>query len=200
MIKSNVSQLSDKVSKWQKPSLTERTAAEKEAQPDPDTLRKQASEKGYAEGHAKGLRQAEAETAKTLKTLTALIDAMAQPYQDINQQAMDSIAVLAGRIARCLVKRELKTDPETIMALVRDTVSIMNVSVEKIHIHLNPLDAGLIQNFARTTSEKSRWRIIEDPLITRGDCRVTNRESLVDGNLQSRINTIITQFQGDERV
>ena len=39
----------------------------------------------------------------------------------------------------------------------------------------------------------------DDPLIPRGDCRVTSRDATVDGSLMARINTIITQFQGDER-
>ena len=41
--------------------------------------------------------------------------------------------------------------------------------------------------------------IVDDPLIPRGDCRVTSRDATVDGSLVARINTIITQFQGDDR-
>lgn len=184
---------------WETPRLGEAASNPQEEERDLETLRKEAYAKGFAEGHSKGLVQAQTETNRRLQTLDMVLNALAKPYEDINQQAIDSLAKLAGKIARCLVKRELRTEPETIIALVRDTVSILNSSAEKLNVFLNPEDAQLIQSITRTSSEKSRWKLIDDPLIPRGDCRVTSRDATVDGSLMARINTIITQFQGDER-
>ncbi|HEY0961890.1 MAG TPA: FliH/SctL family protein [Pseudomonadales bacterium] len=184
---------------WETPRLGEAASNPQEEERDLETLRKEAYAKGFAEGHGKGLVQAQTETNRRLQSLDMVLNALAKPYEDINQQAIDSLAKLAGKIARCLVKRELRTEPETIIALVRDTVSILNSSAEKLNVFLNPEDAQLIQSITRTSSEKSRWKLIDDPLIPRGDCRVTSRDATVDGSLMARINTIITQFQGDER-
>lgn len=199
MIKGNFAAFSDNISKWETPRLGDFADTPKDEVQDLATLRKEAYAQGYTEGLEKGTLQAQAETNRKLEALEALLEAMAKPYEDINQQTLDSLAKLAGKIARCLVKRELRTEPEAIIALVRDTVGILNSSAEKINVHLNPADSVLIQSITRSTSEKSRWKLIDDPLIPRGDCRVTSRDSLVDGSLMSRINTVITQFQGDER-
>jgi len=199
MIKAGVAGLNDNVSKWETPRLGDAARSPQDEAKDLEVLRKEAYSQGFAEGHNKGLLQAQTETNRRLQTLDMVLNALAKPYEDINQQALDSLAKLAGKIARCLVKRELRTEPETIIALVRDTVSILNSSAEKLNVFLNPDDAQLIQTITRTSSEKSRWKIIDDPLIPRGDCRVTSRDAMVDGSLMARINTVITQFQGDER-
>jgi flagellar assembly protein FliH len=198
MIKANLAGFTDNISKWETPQFSDRPPGAQQ-QPDPETLRAQAFEQGYHEGLETGTQQGLAETERKLGMLHSLLDALARPYEDINEEALAALAKLAGKIARCLVKRELRTEPETIMAMVRDTVSVLNTSAEKILVHLNPADALIIQNIARTGTEKSRWKLIDDPLIARGDCRVQSRDSLVDGSLQTRINTIIMQVQGDER-
>jgi flagellar assembly protein FliH len=199
MIKAALAGLNETISRWETPRLGEGQRMPQDEQRDLETLRKEAYAKGFAEGHDKGLLQAQTETNRRMQTLDALLSAMAKPYDDINQQTLDTLAALAGKIARCLVKRELRTEPETIIALVRDTVSILNSSAEKLNVYLNPDDAALIQTITRTSSEKSRWKLIDDPMIPRGDCRVTSRDATVDGSLMARINTVITQFQGDQR-
>lgn len=199
MIKAGLAGLNDTISKWETPRLGDTLKGPQEEARDLEVLRKEAYAQGFAEGHDKGLLQAQAETNRRLQTLDMVLNSMAKPFDDINQQTLDTLAKLAGKIARCLVKRELRAEPETVIALVRDTVSILNSSAEKLNVFLNPDDALLIQNITRTSAEKSRWKIIDDPMIPRGDCRVTSRDATVDGSLMARINTVITQFQGDER-
>lgn len=199
MIKAGLAGLNDNIKHWETPRLGDATRTPQDDARDLEALRKEMQQQGYAEGYNKGVLQAQLETNKRLQTLDMVLNALAKPYEDINGQTLDTIAKLAGKIARCLVKRELRTEPETIIALVRDTVSILNSYAEKLNVYLNPDDAQLIQSITRTSSEKSRWKIIDDPMIPRGDCRVTSRDATVDGSLQARINTIITQFQGDQR-
>ena len=102
------------------------------------------------------------------------------------------------KIARSLVKRELHTAPDAIMALVRDTVAILNMPTQIMNVHLHPEDAKLVQQLTGDSDSKP-WHLIVDPMVARGDCKVSCQDSIVDGTLQSRINAIITQFQGDER-
>jgi flagellar assembly protein FliH len=199
MIKAGLAGLNDNIKHWETPRLGGAARSAQDDARDLEALRKETQAQGFAEGYNTGLLQAQSETNRRLQTLDMVLGAMAKPYEDINGQTLDTIAKLAGKIARCLVKRELRTEPETIIALVRDTVSILNSYAEKLNVYLNPDDAQLIQSITRTSSEKSRWKIIDDPMIPRGDCRVTSRDATVDGSLQARINTVITQFQGDQR-
>ena len=85
------------------------------------------------------------------------------------------------------------------MALVRDTISALNTSVQTVNVHLNPESARIIREIVKTDSQEQSWNIIDDPLVARSDCKVSSHDALIDADLQKRINLIITQFIGDER-
>ena len=199
MTRNNAVGNSGKVRLWTTPQLDEVRQEPVIAEPSLDELRQQAKAMGYDDGYAQGARQAQSELQQNMQTLGQLLDALSLPFAEQNQQVLDLLVSLAGKIARSLVKRELRTEPEAIMAIVRDTVGILNSAAPKINIYLNPADARLISQLTLNDAEKNRWELVDDPMVSAGDCKVGTGDSLVDGNLMSRINTIITQFQGDER-
>lgn len=187
------------ISRWETPLLAEVQTAAVPEEENPDQLRQKAFDQGYKDGYKAGTDQAEEEISSQFQTLSQLLGAISKPLNDLDQQVLEYLAQLAGKIARQLVKRELRTEPETIMALVRDTVAILNSSGEKIRIHLHPDDARVIYNLTQSATEKSRWEIVEDPLVAHGDCKASSLDSIVTGEIQTRINAIIMQCLGDQR-
>lgn len=187
------------ISRWETPLLAEKEHTEEPQAEDLDLLRQTAFDQGYMDGYKAGTDQAEEEVSSQFQTLSQLLQAVSKPLSDLDQQVLEYLAQLAGRIARQLVKRELRTDPDTIMALVRDTVAILNGTSEKIRIHLHPNDAKVINNLMQSATEKNRWDIIEDPLVAHGDCKAGSLDSIVSGDIQTRISAIIMQCLGDER-
>lgn len=190
--------LHDGISRWETPHLVDMPVKPELSEQALEELRNEARKHGYADGFAQGTQQAEHLVQQKIAEMNLLLQALSSPFADINEQVLDTLVLLSGKIARSLVKRELHTAPETIMALVRDTVSLLNVPTQTVKVHLHPDDAALVATLTGN-SDHSRWHLIEDPMVARGDCKVSCQDSLVDGNLQSRINTILTQFQGDER-
>ncbi len=154
---------------------------------------------GFKSGYEEGLSRATGEMDARLEIVENYLQALSHPFNDQNQQLAEYIAALAGKIAKSLVRRELRTEPETIVALVRDTVSALNTNEQEVFIHLNPENAKLIRELINADSEEESWKIVDDPMISRSDCKVRSKDSLVDTDLQSRIDLIITQFLGDER-
>lgn len=188
------------VSRWTTPQLSEQDTPAAEAPVENlDQLRQKAFDQGYTDGYKAGIDQAEEEVRSQFATLAQLLDAVSRPLGDLDEQVLAQLAQLAGRIARQLVKRELRTDPGTIMALIRDSVAILGSSSDKIRIHLHPDDARVIQGLMQAATEKNRWDIVEDPLVAHGDCKVGSLDSIVSGDLQTRINAIIWQCLGDDR-
>lgn len=187
------------ISRWETPLLAERHAEEAPVEENLDQLRQKAFDQGYTDGYKSGTDQARDEINSQFQSLSELLTAISKPLNNLDQQVLEYMAQLAGKIARQLVKRELRTEPETIMALVRDTVAILDNSSEKIRIHLHPDDARVIYNLTQSATEKSRWEIVEDPLVAHGDCKAGSLDSIVTGEIQTRINAIIMQCLGDER-
>jgi flagellar assembly protein FliH len=189
------------VSRWTTPQLTEQPPQEPEEEVSEslDELRQRAFDQGFTEGYKAGIDQAEEEVRAQFTTLAQLLDAVSRPLVDIDEQVLNQLALLAGRIARQLVKRELRTEPETIMALVRDCVAVLGSGNDKIRIHLHPDDAQVIQRLTQTAGDRNRWDVVEDPLVAHGDCKVASLDSVVSGELQTRVNAMIWQCLGDDR-
>jgi flagellar assembly protein FliH len=187
------------ISRWETPHLSEQAVKPRLEEEDLGKVRQRAVDQGFEEGYKKGLAKAEAELNKKSAAIEKILTSITHPFAELDQQVLELLVQMTGKIARSLVKRELRTEPETIMALIRDTVVVLNTTTDKIRIHLHPDDAQVIHNLTRTATEHSRWDIFEDPLITRGDCKVSSLDSVVVGDLPTRIHAIITHCLGDDR-
>jgi flagellar assembly protein FliH len=66
-------------------------------------------------------------------------------------------------------------------------------------VHLHPDDAALIRENLAPTDGEPAWVVVEDPLMTRGGCRVSAENSNIDASAETRLNALIQSIAGDER-
>jgi len=199
MSKDSTRKNSGVVYKWRTPQLVTDNAGRDKSASSEEQERLAIFEAARQQGFAAGMEQAKKETEEQRSLLAAYIEALSHPFDDQNTQLAEYIAALAGKIARSLVQKELRTDPESLMTLVKAAVGALNTSAQKVNIHLNPHNARIIRELVAVDDEKESWNIIDDPLIGLKDCKVSREDSLVDTDLDSRINLIISQFLDDER-
>jgi len=195
----NIRSSTERISKWETPCLTNTPSDGGSQDQSEEALKRSAYEQAHKEGYAAGKALAAEDMKQRLDTIDTFINALSHPFEEQNLKLAEYLAQLAGKIARSLVRRELRTDPETILALIRDAVATLNTSVQKINVHLNPENARRIREIINIENQEQNWNIIDDPLIAHGDCKVSNQDALIDADLKTRIDLIITQFLGDER-
>jgi flagellar assembly protein FliH len=159
-----------------------------------------------AKGREEGLAAARAESQKLLEQLKSqvarlesVIGTFAQPLREMDSQVEDQLVNLAMMIARQLVRRELKTDPAQVIAVIRETVGLLPASARDVRVHLHPEDANVIRERLAMPGSDRAWTIVEDPVMTRGGCRVTTDTAQIDARLETRINALMTAMLGDER-
>ena len=189
----------DFFSLWRTPALNENAEA---ANHETERSVEEARQAGFESGRLEALQKFRTEYRARLVQLDATVEALQRPFAELNEQIGEELARLAVKIARALVRRELRTEPEIILALVRDAVGALNTAEAQIYIHLNPADARLVRELTQLSEgeeQEQSWRPVEDPLITRGDCKVVCRDSLVDGKLETRLNQMITHMLGNDR-
>lgn len=163
--------------------------------------------KGHAEGRAEGLAAVEREMRPQLQQLQerverldTIIGSLAQPLQELDPEVEDQLLQLALTIGRHLVRRELRIDPSQVIAIIRETVALLPASARDVRVHLHPEDAAVVrERLAAPTGERA-WTIAEDPVMSRGGCRVTTETSQIDARLETRIGHVISALLGDERV
>lgn len=156
---------------------------------------KQGREEGWREGHEEG-KKIMLEAAARFEPL---LDALDQPLALMDEQVEQELVTLAIAIAKQLIRRELKTDPGQIVAVAREALSILPSSARRVQLLLHPEDAELVREALALKESAPRWKIVDDPLMTRGCCRVLTESSHIDATLEKRMMAVIAHLLGGER-
>ena len=152
-------------------------------------------EQGKKKGHATGLAEIQVQANRLMQIISTLHEPLAQ----LDDQMEKELVALSIAIARQIVRRELKADPGQIVAVVREAVASLPVGSRNVNLHLHPEDAALVRNALSLTGNDKTWRVIEDPLLTRGGCKVVTDISQIDATLDTRIAAIAATILGGGR-
>ena len=206
----------EKVEQWSPPNMrgTEVDISELEREAGPvltaeqlEQIQKAAYDEGFAQGnkagfeygHKEALAQGRAELAQTVVRFEQLMNLLERPLQQLDDQVERELIEVVIAMVRQLVRREVRTDPEQIIGVVREALSILPVSSRGIRVVLHPEDATLVRRIYELSENELGWKIIEDPVVARGGCRILTDTSQVDATLESRLASLIAPLLGDER-
>ncbi|RMF95835.1 MAG: flagellar assembly protein FliH [Gammaproteobacteria bacterium] len=185
---------------WEAPEVDgERELSPEELAAELEAIREQAREQGYREGHAAGLEVASQEVAARLDALETALDALARPLERLDHRVEEELLALVQAVTQQLVRREMRSDPGEVVAVIRACLEALPVNCEEVVVRLHPEDARLVRELLQPEPDEAAWRIQADPLIERGGCRVVTASSQIDGRLQTRLGRIIASMLEDER-
>ena len=162
----------------------------------------QAYAKGEAAGMAAGQAQFEArnaELAARIQRLDSILAVLSKPLAELDAQVEKQLLTLSLTVARHLVRRELRIDPSQVVAIIRETVGLLPAASRNVRVHLHPEDAALLRERLAEPQAERAWSIIEDPVMSRGGCRVTTDTAHIDARLETRIGQVMSQILGSER-
>jgi flagellar assembly protein FliH len=134
-----------------------------------------------------------------LAALDTVIQALQSPLQNLDDLVENDLVELVFSIAGQLIRREINTQPDQIIAVIRDSLGVLPTGARDIRVFLHPEDAKLARELMSLSEQEQVWKIIEDPSLTRGGCRVQTEHSRVDATVESRLNEVIASVLGDER-
>lgn len=164
-----------------------------------EQIQQQAREEGYSEGYQQGLDGAREEIERRAAQLDGIMRGLARPSEEFDEQVEQELVSLAMAVARQLVRREIRTDPGQIIAVVREAMAVLPSAARDVELRLHPEDATLVREVLRLSEGERPWKIVEDPVLTRGGCRVVSDIAQVDAGLESRLNAVIAAVLGGER-
>lgn len=146
---------------------------------------------GFRYGHQEALEAARGQIAERIALLDELLAALAAPFRRLDDQVEREVVGLVVAIVRQLVRREVRTDPGQIVGVVREALAILPVASRNVRVVLNPEDAALVRQVYALSDSELTWKIVEDPVVARGGCRVVTETSQVDATLESRLAALI---------
>lgn len=172
-------------------SLREMLSAEKL-----EEIRQQAHAEGFEQGRHEGVQAGQKQVAAQVQRLNQILNALAEPLRDVNARVEQELVQLALAVARQVVRREVSIEPAQVIAVVREAIAALPSHAERIQVFLHPDDAALMRDHTAGTESAAAWRILEDPALTRGGCRVTSENSHIDATLESRLAAVVEQLMG----
>ncbi|MGJ7564714.1 flagellar assembly protein FliH [Variovorax sp. GB1R11] len=156
-----------------------RTAAEAEGRADGLAEGRKA---GHTEGLAAGLAAATAH-AERLRALTLSLPSALRRAEG---ELTDTVLALALDVARQVVHRTLKAEPEWVLPLVRDLLNTEPALRGEPRLLLHPDDVALVKNSLGHEIEAAGWLVRSDDTLARGGCRVQSANGELDGTLETR--------------
>lgn len=165
-----------------------------------ESIQQQAYDEGFVQGQKAGMATGKAQVDKQISRLNGILNVIAQPLTELDEQVVIQITDLSMIVARQLIRRELRADPGQVVAVVRECATAIPVASQQINLFLHPDDAELVRTaFSLDHETETRWKIIEEPTLTRGGCRIETAHSKIDATVENRLNQIIANLLGGER-
>jgi flagellar assembly protein FliH len=198
--------MSSSIHSWTLPQVDGPVVGRPRRLEDLQRLEREAWDSGYAAGREAGVSAGRDEQRALADELNArvrrvgeVLEVLARPMQELDTEVYEQLAVVATAIAQKLIRRELKTNPDQIVAAVRETVALLPLSAREIRVFLHPEDAALVRERLPAPAGEELWSIVEDPTMTRGGCRVSSTNSTIDARIEQRIGAAVAAALGDER-
>lgn len=157
--------------------------------------KKQGFETGSKLGYEENLHLLHKQTAE----LARLMEALSEPFQKLDEAVEAELVKLAIGIAGQIIRREIKHDPGQIIAVIREAIKVLPLASRKITLNLHPEDAELVRSTLKLDDSLPPWRLVENPLISRGGCSVETEVSSIDATVENRLAAVIATVLGGER-
>jgi len=161
--------------------------------------KKEGFQQGIDEGFKKGYDDNVHLLRKQAAEFVSLLESLSEPFKKMDGKVERELVNLSIGIASQLVRREIKVDPGQIVAVVKEAVNALPLASQKVSLKLHPEDAELVRSALLLDDMSPPWVIDEDPLITRGGCKVETGMSHIDATVENRLAAIVATILGGER-
>src|SRR4051794_5206916 len=180
-------------------------ARESEAPLDPVELQAQqlraARQSGYQDGYRDGLVALEgfkqSFASQTTTQVGALVRSIGEQLDALQQEMARALATSAAALARQVLRSELETRPECVAAVAEQAIDALLLSARHIVLRVHPDDHALIAGHSAEAIAARGARVVSDPQIGRGGCRVDSDIGLVDATIDERWRRAVAALGSD---
>ena len=171
-----------------------------------DLIRTQAREEGFQEGLQRAFQEIESRVESQVQTqlqkkiepavqaaengIFQILEQCADLREDLTQSWERAFMHLVSRVAKIIIRRELKADPQIATQWIREMLELCS-GENSFTLELNPEDAVLLKPaLDRIRSEFRQLGSLEvklDPMLARGDCILRSENGTLDQRLDVQL-------------
>jgi flagellar assembly protein FliH len=141
---------------------------------------------GYAAGHAEALEQGRIDAAGEIESLRAVASSFSGALAGADDAIASDVLDLAMHLARSMVRTAFEVRPELIIPIVREAIEYLPVLQQPAVLALNPDDIEIVRAGLGDEIDKGGWRVVADPQVARGGCKVDTASNQIDATAQAR--------------
>jgi len=141
---------------------------------------------GFEEGRAAGLQEGRAQAEQERQALQGIADMFGTEVAQANELIAADMLDLALDLARAMLKTALNVRPELVLPLVREAVHYLPTLQQPALLHLHPDDLALVSQHMGDELSSAGWRLVEDPHMDRGGCRIETASNQIDATMPTR--------------
>ena len=165
-------------------------------------------ENGYREGYEKAYREAmekvDAEAVGIRVSAWEMLSSAEAERKNTLLMVEEEVLALSVQIAERLVAKQLDLNRETVLYIVQQALQLL-ADRDSFVIVANPAEVEIIRRnkdiFIHLLSEGAGLKIIGDPDVMQGGCRLETERGQVDASMEARWQTLLQSLydkDGDE--
>ena len=143
-------------------------------------------EEGRAAGHAEGVALGRAEAREEADALRAMAATFSNAVAAADETIAADVLDLALHLARAMVRTAFEVRPELIIPVVREAIDYLPVLQAPAILALNPDDVDIVRAALAEELDKGGWRVVADPQVGRGGCKVDTASNQIDAQAAAR--------------
>ncbi len=150
-------------------------------------------------GYDDGLKQAQQQLDEYKQTFEAIFSSFDNALKEIDQEVIQAITQLAISISKQIIRRELQTNSEQVISVVKEGIALLPLDKSRLILHLNPRDISIVQKVFNQDDIVHSYSLVEDPSVQRGGCKLATDESVIDATIDSQVAQIAAKLLGSQR-
>ncbi|TDA69421.1 MAG: hypothetical protein D9V47_05870 [Clostridia bacterium] len=155
-----------------------------------EALKQQTLSQAREEGFAAGLAAARDEAGRIRQEAREVLRQARQEREDIIRACETEVVQLAAEIAAKILRREVARDSETVLRIARAAVHELCRS-QAFFIFAHPDDVEMLYSHRDAVlseaDARAELRVIADPEMPRGSCRVETENGFLDATLDAQL-------------
>lgn len=154
---------------------------------------------GIEQGKAQGLEKGESEAAEAanvhIQGISAILDALQSPLNQVNEQVKQELVLLTVSLAKAVLRTEVSQSIDSLQQAISDAIAVLPICDTHYKIYLHPQD---LENLRDALGEESlsqkRWQLIASAELDQGGCKVLTENNAVDMSISRRCEQIFSQL------
>lgn len=156
---------------------------------------KQGRDEGFTKGQEAGIASGSDMVTTQADRFRHLADMLANPIREVDEKVTDEIIYIVSRLAKVILKREIKGDVEFLKHAIEKSLSLIPDSKNGAEIQLSENDYALmVAAIGRDYMAEQGWDLKPAENMEDGDIIVNTKTSSVQWRVNDRIDSLINDF------